>query len=162
MASERERMSDFEAMKAAKVGHKFVDKFDEGLRFIVLRGPFHPCAYVGIPEDHPLAGYDYEALPINAHGGLTYAAKGTGTYLPTGFYWYGWDYGHCDDYMISDTHSESYATVNETRTKWDAKSVESDSWTALYDFRKLMKLAEEITRKAASPVTADQEVRDGE
>ena len=133
---------------AAKVGTVFVDRFDEGVRFLIMRGPFHLCAYIGIPLDHPLAGHDYGSLPLDCHGGITYAREGGAGSFPAGFYWYGWHYGHCDDYMISDTHSSSYAAFNETQTKWDVKMVEEDSWLALYGFKKLMKLAETIVSNA--------------
>jgi hypothetical protein len=132
----------------AKVGHIFVDRFDEGVRFLIMRGPFHVCAYIGIPESHPLAGHDYENVPLDCHGGLTFAGSGTKGYRPTGFYWYGWDYGHCDDYMISKTHSADYGKFNETHKKWGVKEVEEDAWSAIYHFRKLCVLAETIHSRA--------------
>ena len=62
------------ANEVDEVGRIVFDKFEDGIRFIVMRGPASWCAYVGIPNDHPLAGFDYDSLAdINAHGGLTFA-----------------------------------------------------------------------------------------
>jgi hypothetical protein len=132
----------------AEPGKVFVDRTEEGLRFIILRGPCHLCAYVGVPLDHPLAGFDYEKLPVRCHGGLTFGSEGTDEYLPKGRYWYGWDYGHCDDYTIYSNQSASYAEYNESRKKWGVAEVEGDSWEALWNFQKLQQLSEAIVLKA--------------
>lgn len=136
---------------AAEVGHIFLDKFDEGIRFIILRGPASLCAYVGIPAAHPLAGHSYDWLPVEAHGGLTYANEGGGEkgYLPAGFFWYGWDYGHCGDYAVyNDKYPEiKLSAMERSEKKWTPAEVEADSWGALYGFRSLLKLAEAIAAK---------------
>ena len=59
----------------------------------------HPCGYVGVPINHPLAGFDYEDLPIACHGGLTFSQKGDGKYLSEEYWWYGWDYAHLGDHI---------------------------------------------------------------
>ena len=40
----------WEELKELKSGAILHDEFDEGIRFIVMRGPSHLCAYIGIPE----------------------------------------------------------------------------------------------------------------
>ena len=90
---------NWEELKQKEVGAILHDEFDEGLRFIIMRGPASLCAYVGVPLDHPLAGHSYGDLPMEAHGGLTYADKGEGKW-PEGFFWYGWDYAHYGDYAF--------------------------------------------------------------
>jgi hypothetical protein len=140
----------WEDVVAAEVGKVFVDRFDDGVRFLIMRGPFHLCAYVGCPISHPLAGLDYDSIPLACHGGLTFASAGGEGPFPKDFYWYGWDYGHCDDYMISESHSSSYAVMNERQTKWGVKEVEDDSYSAICEFRKMMRLAENIADKAVS------------
>jgi hypothetical protein len=132
----------------AEVGHIFVDKFDEGLRFLIMRGPFHLCAYVGVPESHPLAGQNYDDLPIQCHGGLTFAAKGgekLGETWPAGFYWYGWDYGHLDDQTIMP---KVPGLSDRGGHKWTVSEVEGDSWQALYEFKRLVRVAERIHARA--------------
>jgi hypothetical protein len=129
-------MSDFETCKAAKTGTIFLDRFDEGVRFLIMRGPCSLCAYLGIPEAHPLAGKSYDDLPVQCHGGLTFAGKSSGSF-PEGFFWYGWDYAHCGDQAMYDSGRTG-------ETAWDVAMVEDDSWSAIYEFKKLVKLAESI------------------
>jgi hypothetical protein len=130
---------------AMESGRKLVDRFDEGLRFIIMRGPCSLCAYIGVPADHPLADFSYEWLPVRANGGLTYAAKGDGKNFPAGWFFYGWDYAHCGDYCF---HDEKYKDGPSKDKKWLVEDVESDSWSTLNDFHNLAKLAEGIVAKS--------------
>src|SRR5882672_11529849 len=75
------------------IAHNWVE---DGIRCLVLRGPAHWCGYVGVPKDHPAAGFDYDDLTVSCHGGPTYAGGGLKG-APEGYYWYGWDYGHSGD-----------------------------------------------------------------
>ena len=63
----------------------------------------HPCAYVQIPEGHPLYKAELDALEdaIVCHGGVTYTgdrAEGVRDLPPDGF-WIGWDYAHYGDHL---------------------------------------------------------------
>ena len=89
----------FADLAADPKGTVYVDKtFCKGkVRVLVLRGPFSLCAYIGIPEDHPFAGKDYDSVNLPVHGGLTFGAKGGFGCYPAGWWWYGWDYGHWYD-----------------------------------------------------------------
>ena len=49
------------------------------------------CGYVKVPKDHPFFGKSYDDIPIEVHGGLTYAEN-----LDDG-YWIGFDCGHSGD-----------------------------------------------------------------
>lgn len=135
----------WEEALAAPKGKILFDEFDEGLRFIVMRGPAALCAYVGIPLDHPLAGQSYDNLPVRAHGGLTFASEGT-DHWPAGLFWYGWDYAHCNDANFYSDEIPSLAQRPADK-KWTVDEVVADSWETLYDFRHLLKLAEAIARK---------------
>lgn len=44
--------------------------------------------YIELPQNHPYYGRDYNDVPINCHGGLTYSGPLNGD----GKYWIGWDY----------------------------------------------------------------------
>lgn len=135
----------FEDVAAAESGHVFCDEFDEGVRFIILRGPVSLCAYVGVPPSHPLAGKDYDDLPISAHGGLTYA--GTGVHGDGETYWYGWDYAHSGDRSTYDYITEGRRAMAERETAWTPAMVYADAWEAVYEFKKLVTLAEKIARE---------------
>jgi hypothetical protein len=130
---------------AAEPGHVFYDAIEEGVRILVVRGPASLCAYLGVPKDHPLAGFDYNDLVISVHGGLTYGSTG-GKEWPEGFYWYGWDYAHCDDYS---TYYDDGRTSEILRNghKWTVEEVVKEAKEACWDFRRLMKLAEKCAMK---------------
>lgn len=126
---------------SAEVGHVFCDEFDDGVRFIILRGPGSLCAYLGVSIAHPLAGWDYDDLPIGCHYGLTYA--GTNVHGDGSTYWYGWDYDHSGDRGTYDRLGSSWGDTKA----WTPAMVYDDSWEARWDFKKLVGLAEKILRR---------------
>lgn len=74
-----------------------------GLLYYVLNLGTHPTAYVKIPESHWLYNIDdYDAMPINCHGGLTFVGNvlrvGEQEVCEIKGKFIGWDYAHCDDY----------------------------------------------------------------
>ncbi len=72
------------------------DDVHQGLRYIVLQGPFAVCGYVRVPPGHPDAAKEYDDIGVDVHGGLTFRCLDN-----EGFHWYGWDNGHygeaCED-----------------------------------------------------------------
>lgn len=64
------------------------------------------CGYVAVPPGHPLHGTDYDAVDVDVHGGLTYAAKCDGHIChvpqpgePDDVWWLGFDCGHAGDFI---------------------------------------------------------------
>lgn len=54
------------------------------------------CAYIILPEGHKYYGVkDYDSIPLEVHGGLTFADKHR---LVDGKWCIGWDYGHYGDW----------------------------------------------------------------
>jgi hypothetical protein len=128
-------------IKSKESGTILHDEFKDGLRFIIMRGPAALCAYLGIPQDHPLANHDYDDLPIDCHGGLTFSGGGD-KWRPKDFWWYGWDYSHAGDYSF---YEDEYSfPISREGKKWLIKDVIDDSWSAFDDMKRLMKLAEKI------------------
>ncbi len=81
----------------------------------------HPCAYVQLPESHPYYGQtDYDAIPVDCHGGLTYAAFGLHPekYKKDGF-WVGWDYLHWGDFA-------DYGKVKMPGKQWTVKEIQAE------------------------------------
>lgn len=131
-----------------KEGEIVRDWFDEGVRALVMRGPAALCAYLGVPEKHPLAGWNYDDLPLSVHGGLTFGCLGKEPW-PTGFYFYGWDYAHAGDACVYDYRPgvlplSSYKLNDK---KWTVAEVEAEVKEAIWDFKKLMKLSEQIANR---------------
>lgn len=127
------------------VGTLFKDWVEDGVRAIVLRAPWSFCAYIGVPLAHPLAGFDYNMIPVNCHGGLTYADRG-GEYLPEDWYWYGWDYSHFGDFVF---YSSAIGTVLPCTGEklWTLGEITAEVENVLNDFIALAKLAEAVQDK---------------
>ena len=137
---------NWEEIKSKESGTILHDVLDGGIRFIVMRGPCSICAYVGIPSEHPLAGFHYNEIPVRAHGGLTFSGEGEGAkWRPEGFYWYGWDYGHSGDKAFYYDDMPALLSLNDR--EWLVEGVIDDSWETISDFRELVNLAEKIKDK---------------
>ena len=149
-AKTKRQITSWDDVIKSEVGHVFHDEFTKGMRFIILRGPASLCAYVGLPLEHPLSGQSYDDLTVDCHGGLTFSKEGDGKHLPKSYWWYGWDYAHCDD---ASTYDARYP-LNRNGKQWTSEMVKDESFSALYDFERLMKLAEKIK---ASPVPEAQQ-----
>jgi len=155
----KEELYSWEQISKAESGTVFLDRFEDGLRFLIMKGGSSLCAYAGIPITHPLAGFGYDDIPVEAHGGLTFSgeggaknSKGVATW-PEGFWWYGWDYAHAGDYCDYYDKLSFGERMNyrENETKWLVGMVDNDSWETLYGFKKLMTLAEKIYNKKIKP-----------
>lgn len=133
----------WEQLCAMEEGATLCDWTEDGVRCLIKRGPASICAYLGIPIGHPMAGHDYESIPISVHGGLTFAKEGDGKYFPNGFYFYGWDYSHCGDYSF---YYNNISTIRNEDKKWLLGEVQQQVKNAVYDFKKLMELAEKAAK----------------
>jgi hypothetical protein len=77
-----------------------------GFPLLATRGPGgHWCGYVAVPPGHPWHGKDYNDVPMEAHGGLTYAdaCQGKICHIPKpgesdDVWWFGFDCAHLGDY----------------------------------------------------------------
>jgi hypothetical protein len=112
--------------------------FENGIKYEIKSLGTYPVAYIGIEENHPLAGFDYEDIPIDVHGGLTYSQIGNDEYLPKGYYWYGWDYAHSGDYAV---YYEDHSILANGK-KWTLEEIKNHVWWATNTFSKLKKLME--------------------
>ena len=111
--------------------------YENNVKYIIISLGTHPVAYLGIPLTHPLANKDYDNIPLSVHGGLTFGREGDGEYLPKDYFWYGWDYAHCDDYV------GYYGNESEGK-RWTTREIKNEVWLASYDFKKLIDLVEGI------------------
>lgn len=78
-------------------------------------------AYVGVPEDHLVAGLVYDKIPVTVHGGLTYGSPDLdGLDGHEDHYFLGWDYKHAgDENDQPDVHeivSEAESVINQLET----------------------------------------------
>lgn len=97
--------------------------------WVLRRGPEglrHWCGYIAIPPGHPWHGLDYDSVPADVHGGLTYAtgdARSDFPHLPGGW-WIGFDCAHLGDLvpgMVTgrfarvSTPGETYKTIEHAQ-----------------------------------------------
>lgn len=72
----------------------------KGYNYYVLSQGTHPCGYVEIPSESRFFNVDYDNIPVDCHGGLTYG-RGYLTRVAEeteNRYFIGWDYAHYGDY----------------------------------------------------------------
>jgi len=94
-----------------------IEYVESGVKALILRNPDFGtlCGYIALPLKHPLAGKNYNDIPIQVHGGLTYGDKGDGSLYEKGYYWYGFDCGHSWDFAPKIV--ELLETMEGTDTK---------------------------------------------
>jgi hypothetical protein len=125
-------------MKKDESGTIYFDWYQEGVRCLIMRGPGALCAYIGVPTGHPLSNKSYEDLNVDVHGGWTFDGEGDGKYRPTGVYWYGWDYTHCDD--------QPFYSIHRTGKRWMVEEVRRHILKALPEFKKEMEKSEDFNK----------------
>lgn len=135
----------------AEMGHIFEDFYENNVRVLIMRGSNSLCAYMGVPADHPLADLNYDDLPVECHGGLTWSGAGDGKNWPKGWYWYGWDYVHLGDmatyHFTCDALKDVGLGPDGDDKLWTVKDVKGEMWEATYYFSKLMSLVEGVARR---------------
>ena len=123
--------------------------FDETIgkfRIIGMNLGTHPTAYIGIPENHILAGLGMNDLNIlDVHGGITFSSGGDDKYLPKGYWWYGWDYAHVGDWCGYYTEDSPFAKMNYR--KWTTEEIYKEAEYVVRQFEWLEELLKAIACK---------------
>jgi hypothetical protein len=123
------------------------DWYEDGVRCAILSLYSYFTAYLGVPHSHPLAGFSYDDINLDCHGGLTYAS-GESKVLPNDFYWYGWDYAHAGDYnYYGDEAWQKKFSKQEYEKDWTFGEVEQEVKDVAYYFKRLINLSEKIKAK---------------
>lgn len=109
-----------------------------GLDCLIVRVPHsgHLCGYVGVPPGHRFHGKEYDDVPADVHGGLTFAdACQEGEEFgichvpeagrPDHVWWLGFDCAHCHDVTPFSGprgwfQDESYKTLDFVRSECTA------------------------------------------
>lgn len=110
----------------------------------VQKGGTVLCGYVGLNYKHPFYGISYtdfenhchdkniDTSNLIVHCGFTYSNFGDNDYRSAGkgknpIYWFGWDYGHCNDY-------NPISALNSNAKKWTIKEVFDQTFKVAYWF----------------------------
>lgn len=90
----------------------------EGYRLLAVKHPRmgHWCGYVGVPDTHEYHGKDYDDVPVEVHGGLTYASDRAPRKDPDGLWYLGFDCAHCGDLIpgIANYVGAPYTDLGDT------------------------------------------------
>lgn len=79
----------------------------------------HLCGYIAIDKNHALTKSNYNDIPVEVHGGLTYGQIGDGIYLSNKYFWFGFDCAHAGDFCPSD-----YNIINQTSSEDTYKNIQ--------------------------------------
>jgi hypothetical protein len=125
-----------------------IDQQRDVVRVLIMRGYGALCAYVGVPIGHPLAGFAPEDILLDCHGGCNFSTGASRPELPypEGWYWYGWSYDHHGDYRTD--HDVFPPAPDPDAKRWTVRAVEIDIVSTVYEFERLVKLAEAVAVKA--------------
>jgi len=119
-------------MKYFKPYKGFRETLDEGvykgINYQIRSLGAYPCAYIGLPPDHPFSGKTANEIHLDCHGGLTYSFidyKGRvhDIGLPKEYYWIGWDYAHLGDYSSYTSNSLCEDYYNK---QWTTKEIKEE------------------------------------
>jgi len=117
-----------------------------GLLCRVLDGPLKNFnGYVAVPKGHVAWGVDYDDLPIEVHGGLTFGQVGRNSdnWPDDSLWWFGFDTYHAGDYV------EYTSEIKIDGRKWSLEDVIGETETMAAQFSKM-----------AQKVFLDYEARD--
>lgn len=125
-----------------------------GLRAVVVIHPAgHRCGYVGVPAGNKYHGKEYDDVPADVHGGLTYAG-GSGDYpAPAeGLWWLGYDCAHLGDANDPELMQGEYKEIFMRRGQIGC---EGDSVKSLdYCVQECESLANQLIEVAVTPPEA--------
>ncbi len=79
--------------------------------------------YVGVPKGHPWYGLEYEKVPADVHGGLTFGSQHVKWDLPPDYHWFGFDTCHWGD--NADNCTEAYVKTETERLADQARAAVS-------------------------------------
>ena len=88
----------------------------KGFPCVVLFLPWgYRCGYVGIPFGNKYYNVDYMNIPVDCHGGLTYAESSLCGQEDKDLWWIGFDCAHCFDGYDFKKLDEYYPDRNKDR-----------------------------------------------
>jgi len=119
-----------------KENYKILEKGKEGeFYWCILSLGSHPCCYIGLPKEHKFYGKHYDEIPLEAHGGLTYAEKDVGQNpVAIDLWWIGWDYAHLGDYSYYP--SLEMKSIFNGGNKWTLEELKKEVFEVLKSITK--------------------------
>jgi len=124
---------NWEQLRSTKRGTVLYEQWlDEETVFLVVRGTICLCAYLGIPQKHPLGGLDEDVISeiLDVRGGITFQGEGSKIVEHfEDFFFYGWGYAE----SLFDPHI--FSSLKKYREKqWLTHNVIQDCQEAIRSF----------------------------
>lgn len=121
------------------------------------------CGYVAVCEGHPAFKQDYNNVPVDVHGGLTYSAPCQGHIChvpkpgePDDVWWLGFDCGHAWDYIPAFAAMRKFGGPWEVEPAYDhAEALRKAArrpgdWVEVYrDLGYVRKVTEDLAEQLA-------------
>ena len=114
-------MKEMEYIRFLKIPVVLADDIYKNYHYLIISYGSHPCAYVRIPKEHKYYKQEYDDIPIEVHGGLTYS----GTRWNDA-YWIGWDYAHYQDYTPALYEALKNTKQAKQLKKWTTEEIFED------------------------------------
>jgi len=109
-----------------------------GLSFVILNRGSHPCSYIKVHEI--LKEIDYNDIPLDCHGGLTFSGELKGY----GGHWIGWDYAHLGDYIA---YSKILHFSEPNAHAWTTDELLIEMEDVIYNLSKLLDFVNKVKKK---------------
>ena len=107
------------------------------------------CGYVALTPRHPWFNQDYDEIPVDIHGGLTYSKS-----EPDGYYWIGFDCAHWGDYIPMLAELQKQLEKEEVMTPAGemvrlTAGIEGRRWTKEETAEEVSRLREQVQKREA-------------
>lgn len=132
------------------------DAFHKGVRYVIVGGGNHPCAYVQCtPEflEKHIKQLDY--IPeIHVHGSVTWVGPISKIYALQSYEgdWFGWDYGHAADWSGMYTDEQNIMFHNH---KYDLETIEEECKSAVEQYLKIQEDDYKHNHSSEAPLTKE-------
>lgn len=127
----------------------------KGFRCVVIGTALgHRCGYVGLPRGHKYYGEDYDDIPVECHGGLTYGRDNPNYPVANneGLYWIGFDCAHCDDSKDYELLKVLGATEKENPFFFDRPCDSGHRWSKEEVIEELKRIVDQLKTDPNYPV----------
>jgi len=127
---------------------RMISVLDKGIKngfpWFVLSQGTHPTAYISLPKGHKYYGKGYDEIPIDVHGGLTYADSDFyfNPIVIKNLWFIGWDYAHAGDFLGYELEEgikalrKKYNSKGEPDKKWTTKELREEVFDAIKQLSK--------------------------
>lgn len=153
----KENMKEIIYNKDNKILYIACDNKYKGVRYFIVAGGIHPCAYVMCPESFiNKHKEDWGGLDcIHVHGGVTWTEEASHLLkhpVDCTDHCFGWDYGHAGDWAGYHSEEENYHFQNY---KWSLDEIIIECESAIDQYLEAKRKDEEEMPQDDIPLTSD-------